>query len=339
MKHATLLLLLIKLSGALQAQHIEILTKGMPSSIRGLSVVDDQVVWVSGSNGRVGRSLDGGRTWKWMVVTDFEKRDFRDIEAFDKDTAIIMAIAEPANILKTTDGGNTWKTVYENKTTGMFLDAMEFFNNKSGAVIGDPINGKFFIARTYDKGDTWKESSIDKVAAADSGEACFASSGTNIRKLYKENFCFISGGRKAHYLISGYFEPLPVTQGTSSTGANSIAVWNPEDKNTNQFLVVVGGDYANDTVKTNNCFSSTNAGKTWTAPAEPPHGYRSCVEFINQKQLITCGTPGVDVSTDSGRNWKLISKESFHVCRKAKKGSAVFLAGAGGRIGRLITND
>lgn len=333
MKHPTLLLLLIILSWALRAQHIEILTKGIASSIRGLSVVDDQVVWICGSNGAVGKSLDGGVSWKWMVVKDFDKRDFRDIEAFNKDTAIIMAIAEPANILKTTDGGNTWKIVYENRSVGMFLDAMEFFNNKSGIVIGDPVNGKFFIARTTDQGETWKQI-VANIPAADSGEACFASSGTNIRKLYDEEFCFISGGSKSHYLTSGSSVKLPIIQGKGSTGANSIAVW-PSGKKIHQYLVVVGGDYTKDTIKTNNCFVSKDAGKTWLAPFVSPHGYRSCVEFINQKQLITCGTSGVDVSKNSGMNWELISNESFHVCRKAKEGSAVFLAGSNGKIGKL----
>ena len=110
-----------------------------------MSVVNNNVLWVSGSKGTVGRSIDGGATWKWVKVPGFEKTDFRDIEAFDKNTAIIMGVADPAYILRTSDGGNTWQTVYENKTPGIFLDAMEFWNDRSGIVIGDPINNHFFI--------------------------------------------------------------------------------------------------------------------------------------------------------------------------------------------------
>src|SRR6188474_3611274 len=98
---------------------VEILNTGVKASIRGLSVVNNNVVWVSGSNGMVGKSLNGGKNWKWMTVKGFEKNEFRDIEAFDANTAIIVAIPDPenihpANILKTTDGGDTWKIVYEN---------------------------------------------------------------------------------------------------------------------------------------------------------------------------------------------------------------------------------
>ena len=80
------------------AQSIKILHEGTKTSLRGLSVVNDKIIWVSGSNGMVGKSLDGGETWKWSSVKGFEKADFRDIEAFDGATAIIMAIAEPAYI-------------------------------------------------------------------------------------------------------------------------------------------------------------------------------------------------------------------------------------------------
>src|SRR5574339_288303 len=105
---------------------VEILNTDTKTSLRGLSVVNNNVVWVSGSNGMVGKSSNAGKNWKWMTVKGFEKNDFRDIEAFDANTAIIMSVSEPAYILKTTNGGDTWKVVYENKTKGMLLDAMDF---------------------------------------------------------------------------------------------------------------------------------------------------------------------------------------------------------------------
>ena len=71
-----------------QSVNIEILTTGTKTSIRGLSVVNDNVVWVSGSNGVVGRSNSGGKNWSWFTVKGYEKTEFRDIEAFDANTAI-----------------------------------------------------------------------------------------------------------------------------------------------------------------------------------------------------------------------------------------------------------
>ena len=93
----------------LKAQHIELLEQGKPTSIRGLSVVDDKVAWVSGSSGTISTTTDGGKNWNWQQVKGFEKADFRDIEAFSDKEAIIMSSGTPALILKTTDGGATWK--------------------------------------------------------------------------------------------------------------------------------------------------------------------------------------------------------------------------------------
>ena len=323
---------ILLLSGivTLQAQTIKLLNSGTKISIRGVSVVNNNTVWGSGSQGTVGKSTDGGVNWKWIKVKGFEQTDFRDIEAFDDKTAVIMAVAEPAYILRTANGGDTWLTVYENKTKGMFLDAMEFWNEQSGIVIGDPIDNRFFIARTFDGGKKWQELPVQNYPVADSGEACFASSGTNIRKLNKQEAVFISGGLKSRVFIRDKKINLPIVQGKTSTGANSIAV-----KNSNTFIIT-GGDFNAKEDTTQNCCITTDGGKTFTIPETAPHGYRSCVEYVKKNTWITCGLTGVDISNDEGKNWSWISKESFNVCRKAKKGNAIFFAGANGSIGKIV---
>lgn len=315
---------------------IEILTQNTKTSLRGLSVVNDRVVWVSGSNGTIGKSTDGGKTWKWSIVKGFEKRDFRDIEAFDAATAVIIAVDAPAYILKTVDGGENWKLVYENKTKGMFLDAMEFWNELSGIVIGDPIDGKIFVTRSFDGGNTWQDIPENYKPRADSGEAFFAASGTNVRALDRDETVLVSGGKKSRMYIRDQSFDLPVIQGKETTGANSMAVLDNKKRNGGFNMIVVGGDFNNPTSDSLNCFYTSNKGKTWRAPKEPPHGYRSCVEYLSKKHIITCGMTGVDYSVDGGNTWKLISKESFHVCRIAKNGAMVYLAGSNGKIGKLV---
>lgn len=311
------------------AQNIKILTSGLKTSIRGLSVVTDNIVWLSGSNGMVGLSMDGGEKWKWIHPETFDTTDFRDIEAFDAVSAVIMGIASPAYILKTVDAGESWEVVYENKTKGMFLDAMEFWNEQSGIVIGDPIDNKFFVARTFDGGQTWQAIPDEYFPVADSGEACFASSGTNIRALAKDEACFVSGGSRSRLFIWDQRIDLPILHGKETTGANSVAVKNKKT------IIVVGGDFSMPDTTTKNCFITNDGGQTWKAPKVPPHGYRSCVEYLGGNNWICCGLNGVDYSTDNGKTWHLISNESFHVCRKARGGKTVFLAGINGKVGKL----
>ena len=317
------------------AQKIEILSSKASVSIRGLCVVNDKIIWASGSNGMVAKSIDSGKNWTWIQVPGFEQADFRDIEAFDTATAIIMAIAEPAYILKTHDGGNNWQKVFVDNRKGMFLDAMEFWNEESGIVIGDPINGKIFVARTFDGGDSWQPLPENNLPQGATGEAMFASSGSNIRAISLSEAAFVTGGTKARIFIRDTKVGLPLQQGKETTGANALAVYKNKSRKPAKKMIAVGGDFAADTITLQNCALSSDGGKTWFNPQTAPHGYRSCVEYITEKKLVTCGTSGVDISTDGGLNWQLISNESFHVCKKAKNGKGIFLAGKGGRIARL----
>lgn len=325
------------LASKLNAQQniINVLDSGRKTSLRGLCVVDNNTVWASGSNGTVARSLDGGKTFEWLTVQGFEKRDFRDVEAFDANTAIIMAVAEPAIILKTKDGGKNWYKVFEDTTKGMFLDAMDFDGRGTGVVIGDPINENLFKAFTTTNGEVWAVlEMIDSSYKLNEGEAFFASSGTNIKLTRNKDYptVYATGGTKSRLFFRENFYSLPLIQGKETTGANSLAINNSGKK-----AVIVGGDFKNDTSSYLNCvIVKLSRTPEFTTPVTPPHGYRSCVEYISETKLITCGTSGVDVSNDGGMNWSLISTQSFHVCQKAKNGTAVFLAGANGKIAKLI---
>lgn len=313
----------------MHSQTLKLFNSGSKASLRGLSVVTDHIIWVSGTGGTVGRSVDGGETWTWMTVKGFEKADFRDIEAFDTKTAVIMGIADPAYILKTTDGGENWNVVFKDTTKGMFLDAMDFWDEKRGVVIGDPVNGRIFLAQTLDGGDNWREMKTNTFNV-DSGEACFASSGTNIRKINYVANVYVTGGKEAHLFNRIEKLDMPIVQGSASTGANSIGVKDPHS------FIVVGGDFNKKDTINKNCVITTDGGKSWTIPDIPPHGYRSCVEFIEKESWICCGLNGVDFSKDGGKTWNWISKDGFHACRKAKKGKAVFFSGGSGRIGILL---
>lgn len=329
-----LLVMILAGQAIAQTASIQILQSGTRKSFRGLSVVNDQVLWVSGSAGTVGRSTDGGAHIEWITIPGFEKKDFRDIAAFDDQTAIIMGIAEPAVILKTTNAGKTWRSVFTDSTKGMFLDAMDFYDNKKGAVIGDPIHGKFFLAITKDQGETWSTNDplIRKhdLTAAE-GEAFFASSGTNLVHRGKE-LVFATGGKKSRLFFENKIWELPLLQGRESTGANSLAI---DSKGNGQ---IIGGDFSKDSIRTGNAVLFEKGGNNIRVPQTNPHGYKSCVIFLSKTLLVACGTSGVDLSHDGGLNWESISKESFHVVQKAAKGNAVFLAGGNGKLAKLVLN-
>jgi photosystem II stability/assembly factor-like uncharacterized protein len=328
-KNIFLFLFLLSIIFPVQAQQISLVQQGKPTSIRGLSVVNNKIAWVSGSKGYIALTTDGGKTWAWQQVKGFEQADFRDIEAFSDKEAIIMSSGTPALILKTIDGGANWQLKYHNADTAYFLDAMDFANARHGFALGDPIKNKFLLLETTDGGNTWN--SYKNSPTALPGEAAFAASGTCLR--VGAAIFIATGGQSAEVdltkLTGGWHHRhLPVLQRRAAQGAFSIAV-------SGYNLVVVGGDYQHDKRSDSTVCYSNDSGLTWKLARTPPFGYQSCVEFINATTCLSTGTPGTNISADGGRSWKKIDDTSFNVCRKAKHGTLVLLAGNNGKIGIL----
>jgi photosystem II stability/assembly factor-like uncharacterized protein len=72
MKAICLSIVLILLQTTVWGQTLLLLDSSRNTSFRGLSVVNNKTIWVSGSNGTVGKSLDGGKTWNWIQVMGYE---------------------------------------------------------------------------------------------------------------------------------------------------------------------------------------------------------------------------------------------------------------------------
>lgn len=344
------LLSLLFFSILLNAQNktgVTLFTDGGTASLRGMSIPNENVIWVSGSKGTVGKSTNGGKNWSWLVVPKYEQSDFRDIEAFDSLTAIIMAIGNPGIILKTKDGGITWKKVFYKEMKEMFLDAMDFKDNKTGICIGDPFyigsSGKkyFYMLRTEDGGDTWEELPAYKLAPVQQpdGEAIFAASGTSIQFLKHPEFefAFVTGGKMSNiYFMAREGKQskvlnIPINQGVESTGAFSFA--------TDGFkkFYCIGGDYKEPHNQYDNYYFTVDEGKKWGTPnISPPFGYRSCIKIVKDKTMVACGTGGVDFTKDGGKEWINGSTIGFNVCMVSPITKTVYLAGDKGRVGKLI---
>ena len=327
-----LFLLLIFQTLKLQAQ-ISIIETGTKASFRALSVVDDRVVWLAGTQGTVGRSVSGGKAWTFSSIPGFETSDFRSLYAFDSLRAIVANAGSPAVILRTEDGGKSWKEVYRNTHKEAFLDGLDFWDEKRGIIYGDPINRRMLLLKTSDGGRTWAELPEKSRPELDSGEASFAASGTNIRLWDQNKIAIATGGLTSRIWhsenegISWSRIPVPILQGTESRGIFSLFI---QDQN----WLVVGGDYKSDTLKKDHVYLSSNEGKTWVFPQKPTGGYRECVAQTDQKIFLAAGPSGVDFSQDGGNNWSAISEQQgFHVVRKARNGKLVLLAGAKGLIG------
>ena len=305
------------------------------ASLRGLSVVNEKIVWASGSGGTVLRTIDGGGKWEVVKVPGAEKLDFRDIEAFDAKTAYILSIGngESSRIYKTTDGGRSWKLQFTNRNEKAFFDAIACWDRAACIAMSDPVDGHYLLMSTNDGGRTWNRIVGNQMPAAKDGEAAFAASGTCLITLGKTSVFLVSGGTDARVFRSAdrgktwLVSDTPFVKGTPGSGIFSISMRN-ELQGT-----IVGGNYEKPAENTSNLAFTGDGGKSWFAGAGLG-GYRSAVAWIGDRWTVAVGTTGSDISYDTGGTWKSIDKQSYNAVQ-AKGKNAVWAVGDKGMVAKM----
>ena len=304
------------------------------ASLRGLSVVSEKIIWASGTGGTFLRTADGGANWTVGKVPDAEKLDFRDVEAFDANTAYLLSIGEGENsrIYKTVDGGQSWKLQFKNTNPKAFFDALAFWDSTHGIAMSDPVDNKFVLIETKD-GESWKPIKNLQMPVVKEGEAAFAASGTCLITQGKNNAFLISGGTNARVFKSENrgrtwsVYDTPITKGTAGSGIFSIAMF---DKKRG---AIVGGNYEKPDEINNNLAFTNDGGKTWII-GKGLSGYRSGVAFVDKNFLIAVGSGGSDLA-DIDRNWKNLDKANYNAVQ-AKGFNAIWAVGTNGLVARLI---
>jgi hypothetical protein len=121
----------------------EMESSGTTADLRGIDNVGGGVAWASGTNGTVLRTEDGGYLWQACTVPPgAEHLDFRGVQAFDANTAIVMSSGKGdlSRLYKTTDGCHTWKLVLRNIDPNGFYDAVVFWDKQHGFLLGDRVS-------------------------------------------------------------------------------------------------------------------------------------------------------------------------------------------------------
>lgn len=349
---------------------------GTTAGLRGIESVDGtngMVAWASGTGGTVLRTTDGGAHWQKCSVpdaaTDGATLDFRGVQAWDAQTAIVMASGpgDKSRLYKTEDGCRTWKLVFRNPEKDGFYDAVLFLDRRHGIVLGDPavgdprgfVDGRpnaFRMRVTTDGGQFWvrvtdfegNEPGINLLAFQ--GESAFAASNTcmtardgwlwfgtskgRVLRMPISARSFRSGG------IAGLPDPLSMQVPVSwvpwqsafapvANGRASAGIFSLAFRDA-QHGMAVGGDYARPNEAKGTAAWSSDGGAHWAAAAKPPHGYRSAVQWSESlKAWITVGTNGSDISHDEGKTWQPLDNGNWNAL------SLPFVVGPDGRIARL----
>ncbi|HEV2133383.1 MAG TPA: hypothetical protein VGR47_03895 [Terracidiphilus sp.] len=333
---------------------------GATAGLRGIDSVDGSVAWASGTGGTILRTIDDGAHWTRCATPDSKKDgatlDFRGIQAWDAQTAIVMASGPGAKsrLYKTTDGCKTWKLILKNREKEGFWDAI-YFDRSWGWLLGDPVKGRFVLFASDDGGKHWIIQQNKGLAAKPDSESAFAASNSSLVSVLG-SLLFGTGGSGGAFVyettqiqicmddcspsemnLDGSKNkwarwPVPIRRGTGASGVFSVGLRPnvPGAPLGSSSLIAVGGDYTKPDESAGTAASSLDGGEHWTASATPPHGYRSAVQYSESLHAwITAGTNGSDISRDDGRTWQPLDNGNWNAL------SLPFVVGPNGRIARL----
>ncbi|MFH0991194.1 MAG: oxidoreductase [bacterium] len=313
---------------------------GILSELRGLSAVNENVAWVSGSRNMYARTINGGETWEVHTLADTARLDFRDVEAFSADITYLLSIGEEtkSRIFKTVDGGKNWKLQFMNRRAGAFFDALAFWDEQNGIAMSDVVDGKLLLIRTSDGGEHWNEIPQSQLPPALPGEGGFAASGTCIVIEGTRNVWIgASGGSRVYRSTdrgdSWSVAETPLMKDSPASGIFSIAFFDAQNG------IIVGGNYQKEREAKENIALTNDGGNTWMLLADSSlGGFRSCVAYLpgsNGKYLIATGPAGTDYSVNGGKSWAPYDSLGFHVLGFSKNKLFGWAAGRGGRIAKF----
>jgi photosystem II stability/assembly factor-like uncharacterized protein len=317
-------------------EFVEVNTPGS-SSLRAISAVDANTVWVSGSQGQVYLSKNGGTDWKAVPVPGCEETEFRSLHAWNEKRALVFDVSPEGRAFLTEDAGQSWEQVYASPKEGAFYNSLKFANDKQGLAISDPVDNQVFVLRTTDGGRTWKR--LENTPKAQEGEINFAASNTCIEYLPTGEIYIVTGGSKARMLTSKNhgeswnFVETPVISGPS---AGLFSVNFTQRKRG----IAVGGDYNEPEREGVRAIYTEDGGKTWLQAENMPAAYRSCVISPGDQLSFALGKTGCDYSVNGGKNWIFIDSLNYYAGDAVEDGNLLYVAGPEGRVAKVtITRE
>jgi photosystem II stability/assembly factor-like uncharacterized protein len=313
---------------------------GTHALLQAVSPVDRSVVWVSGHAGTYARSTDGGEHWQVSVMEGAEDLQFRDVEAFDSLSAVLMSAGSGglSRIYRTSDGGRSWDLQYRAEDPGAFLDCLAFWDSDRGLAYGDSVDEVPFILRTMDGGERWARIPPSGLPEALEGEGGFAASGT----------CLITGEGGRAWVATGAgprprvlmtedwgeswrVAEVPVVGGASS-GLTTLRI------GSDGWGIALGGTIGEDTLRTRNVAVTQDGGRSWDEAPSPamtgPVYGSALVDLGRGYGVVAVGPMGLDWALAPELQWQEGDSLSYWAVAFADS-TAGWAVGPEGRLARL----
>src|SRR4029453_18440426 len=254
---------------------------GTNARLRGVAAISANTAGTSGSAGTVLRTVNGGQTWQQVSPPGTATLQFRDIEAFDADHAVILSIGNgtDSRVYVTSDAGQHWTLTFTNNDPNAFYDCMTFFDSRRGLALSDPVAGGFRLIATDDGGNSWHVVNTQMPAALP-GEFAFAASGECLVTDHGRRAWFGAGGAAQARVFRSddggatwQVSATPIHSGPSA-GIFALAFRGQ------QHGFAVGGDFLTPTVAPDALALTADGGSSWQLVSDAPNAYRSGAAWV-----------------------------------------------------------
>jgi photosystem II stability/assembly factor-like uncharacterized protein len=254
-------------------------TSGVTTILRSVSVVDQNVAFISGDAGKVLKTTNGGTTWTNIAASPIPTTFGCDVvRAIDANTVIVAGSPADTYIYKTTNSGVTWTQVFTQ--VGGYVDDIQFKDATNGIMYGDPVGSRWSIWKTTNAGTTWDSTGMYLPQAA-------AEAGWDNAMCVRGNNVWF-GTNTAHIYRSTNFGTNWISTNTTGlTQSTSITF-----SGNNGFVTGSGV-----TLK------STDAGVTWAAFTNPGTGTNVHLQSLGTRFWIA--QTNIYASTDNGATFPL----------------------------------
>ncbi len=308
--------------------------------LQAVSVIDENVVWLSGHGGTYVRTTDGGETWHAGAVPGADSLQFRDVHAVDANTAYLLSAGpgELSTIYKTTNAGETWTRQFVNEEPEAFFDCMDFWDPETGMAFSDAVNGGLIIIRTEDGGSHWTHVPDDALPAALDGEGGFAASGTCLVTLGERHAWIGTGAGSAARVLRSSDRgntwaayQTPIVSGTSTSGITSLLFRDEMNG------LALGGELQNTDGYTDNVANTSDGGVTWVLAGRPQFTgsiYGASLVPGAPEAVVAVGPRGADYSVDNGATWNSLDTLNYWAVGFANP-QAGWAVGPEGRISKI----
>lgn len=273
-------------------------TSGTTATLRGIRAVSDNVVWACGTSGVVLKTVNGGTTWRVLTPTLATATNYT-IESFDTTTAWVTGTvggSADVSIWKTTDGGATWVSQYNNPAG--FGNGVRFFNANDGVYYGDPDpwpSSNWEILTTSNGGTNWNRVPRTNFPPADSTNEELGSA--NSFDVFGNNVWFNS------YYNTSPTIPVNVYKSTNK-GLNWTSSPIPFPSGENYACLAISSGVNGAIGSLNGDLGLTNnGGTTWTFSTIAGGAFRGMTNVPGSNIFITVGNSGSCYYSDNFGPW------------------------------------